>query len=124
MFLNLKISRYHLEDLKMPENIPSVRGDLKLNIERPTRTPMQRGFFYRTNRLVDVRKLNIASDQQSLKHQILRKFRKKFALETLTKLCLAQTKLAVIVAEAIAEMSGIEHSMTFVCGLSSSVNAL
>ena len=71
---------YNVEDLRLPEMITSVRGDLKFDIPRPNRAIIQQAFFYRTTRLVNILKLNITDcDPRSLKCQILQCFWKSFA---------------------------------------------
>ena len=69
---------YEAGNLELPEMIPSVRGDFKFNIQRPSRAPIQHAFLYRTARIVNILKLNIIDcDQKSLKCRLLQLFWKR-----------------------------------------------
>ena len=80
MLSKLIQGHYHVDDLRLPGMIFSVRGELKFNSERPSKSQLQQAFFYRTTRIVNNLKLDILNcDQKSLKHQLLQLFWKKFA---------------------------------------------
>ena len=69
---------YDVSQLKVPDLSYSVRGEIMFQISRPKKAVVQQSFVYRTTRLVNLLKIDINCDKQTLKAKLLKIFWHKF----------------------------------------------
>ena len=69
---------YDVNQLKVPDLSYSVRGEIVFHISRPRKAVVQQAFVYRTTRLVNLLKIDINCDKQTLKAKLLKIFWPKF----------------------------------------------